>query len=44
MMKTSDDGMDPLYTTLKEGGPFHTRNMLDSYCKRFGRNGKRSYS
>ncbi len=40
MMKTSDDGIDPLYTTLKEGGPFHTRNMLDSYCKRLEETGR----
>lgn len=40
MMKNSDDGIDPLYTTLKEGGPFHTRNMLDDYCKRLETTGR----
>ncbi len=26
--------IDPLWTVLNEGGPFHTRGCLDNYCKR----------
>ncbi len=34
MMATSTSGIDPLQTVLREGGPYHTRGMLERYCKR----------
>lgn len=40
MMRTSKDGVDPLRTTIMEGGPLHTRGMLDSYCKRLEETGR----
>ena len=32
MMSRSETGVDPLHTVLREGGPFHTRTMLEPYC------------
>ncbi len=32
MMETVEDGVDPLRTVLLEGGPFHARGYLDTYC------------
>ncbi len=34
MMLSSDDGVDPMQTVLREGGPFHARGWLESYCER----------
>jgi arylsulfatase A-like enzyme len=34
MMESSTTHIDPLDTVLKEGGPYHTRGFLESYCKR----------
>lgn len=33
MMKTMDYDVDPLWTVIKEGGPYHARGMLKQYCK-----------
>ena len=33
MMARSETGIDPLDTVLREGGPFHTRGMLERYCE-----------
>ncbi|GGE16388.1 sulfatase [Marinithermofilum abyssi] len=30
-MEVSPQKTDPMWTVLREGGPFHTRNMLESY-------------
>jgi choline-sulfatase len=34
MMVSSEFREDPLWTVLREGGPFHTRDRLESYCDR----------
>ncbi|MBR5312400.1 MAG: sulfatase [Clostridia bacterium] len=31
-MMTSRTGIDPMQTVLREGGPFHTRGWLKTYC------------
>ncbi|MBN1809190.1 MAG: sulfatase [Planctomycetes bacterium] len=32
-MRTSDAAADPLWTVMREGGPYHTRGRLESYCR-----------
>jgi choline-sulfatase len=39
-MATSPSGVDPLWTVVREGGPFHTRGMLDHYCARLQATGR----
>lgn len=34
MMATQPDAVDPLWTVLREGGPFHTRGRLPAYARR----------
>jgi arylsulfatase A-like enzyme len=34
MMLTMPDDVDPLWTVMREGGPYHTRGHLEQYCKR----------
>ena len=34
MMATSDCDTDPLWTVIREGGPYHTRGFLHEYCER----------
>ena len=31
-MMTSRTGIDPMQTVLREGGPYHTRGWLKTYC------------
>lgn len=33
MMRTAPDDRDPLWTVIREGGPFHARGNLKEYCK-----------
>ncbi len=40
MMATIDDGVDPLWTVMKEGGPYHARGYLPSYCERLEATGR----
>ena len=40
MMAISDSQVDPMQTVLKEGGPFHCRGKLDSYCERLEETGR----
>ena len=40
MMATSDYDEDPLWTVMREGGPYHTRGALASYCKRLRDTGR----
>ncbi|MCL2059753.1 MAG: sulfatase [Oscillospiraceae bacterium] len=40
MMTLSDSAVDPMRTVLKEGGPFHARGHLDSYCARLEATGR----
>ncbi len=32
MMQTQPDNIDPLWTVMREGGPFHARGHLEAYC------------
>lgn len=34
MMKTSDTGIDPMWTVIREGGPYHCKGRLKQYKKR----------
>jgi len=40
MMKSSDSGVDPLWTVVHEGGPFHVRGALENYCRRLRATGR----
>ncbi|GAH89311.1 unnamed protein product, partial [marine sediment metagenome] len=33
MMKTSPSPKDPMWTVIEEGGPYHTRKMLNTYLR-----------
>jgi arylsulfatase A-like enzyme len=33
MMRTMDSPIDPLWTVMQEGGPFHARGQLQKYCE-----------
>ena len=41
MMKSMRAEGDPLWTVMREGGPFHARGMLRGYCKRLEATGRR---
>ena len=40
MMATMQHDTDPLWTVMKEGGPFHSRGHLAEYCKRLEETGR----
>jgi arylsulfatase A-like enzyme len=40
MLKKSNGGADPLWTILREGGPFHARGHLDAYLARLRATGR----
>lgn len=40
MMATSESDADPLWTVIREGGPYHTRGMLARYCERLRATGR----
>ncbi|HML45430.1 MAG TPA: sulfatase [Clostridia bacterium] len=40
MMLSSDSAVDPLWTVLREGGPFHTVGQLEHYCGHLERTGR----
>ena len=42
MMQTMPDGyrVDPMNTVLAEGGPYHARDMLKTYCERLEATGR----
>lgn len=40
MMSKSSDDRDPLWTVIREGGPFHTRGYLKNYGKRLVATGR----
>jgi len=40
MMATSAEGVDPLWTVMREGGPYHVRQMLAPYCERLRATGR----
>lgn len=40
MMKSMPYDIDPLWTVMKEGGPFHARGFLRAYCERLEQTGR----
>lgn len=40
MMLSSENTIDPLFTVINEGGPFHARGYLESYCRRLENTGR----
>lgn len=40
MMATMPDAVDPLWTVMREGGPYHARNKLREYCERLEKTGR----
>jgi hypothetical protein len=40
MARTSPNGLDPMQTVLREGGPFHTRGELPRYLERLRATGR----
>ena len=40
MMATMDSDADPLWTVIREGGPFHARGHLPTYCQRLEATGR----
>ena len=40
MMETSDSQVDPLWTVIREGGPFHVRGRLREYCEYLRQTGR----
>jgi len=40
MMATASDDVDPMWTVIREGGPFHTRGWLAKYCDRLRATGR----
>jgi hypothetical protein len=43
-MGKSGNLVDPLLTVLSEGGPFHTKNQLEVFCKRLEESGRGHYA
>jgi choline-sulfatase len=44
MMATSTSLIDPLWTVMEEGGPYHTRNNVESYCRRLRETGRAAHA
>ncbi|NOZ27785.1 MAG: sulfatase-like hydrolase/transferase [Chloroflexi bacterium] len=44
MMNTSLDDTDPMWTVIREGGPFHTRGHLESYAQRLRETGREHHA
>ncbi len=40
MMNTAECDTDPMWTVIREGGPFHTRDKLGEYCERLRETGR----
>jgi len=40
MMRTVNDAADPLWTVIREGGPFHARGHLRAYCEWLKKTGR----
>lgn len=40
MMASSSSDIDPLWTVMREGGPFHTRGLLAAYVERLRASGR----
>ena len=41
MMMAMPDAIDPLWTVMREGGPFHSRGGLKSYCEHLKATGRK---
>jgi len=44
MMATSISLVDPLWTVLSQGGPYHTRDDVESYCQRLRETGRAQHA
>jgi len=44
MMATSEHDVDPMWTVMREGGPYHTRGYLLRYCERLRQSGRERYA
>lgn len=44
MMTSATHPVDPLWTVMKEGGPFHTRGELSNYCRRLRETGREMHA
>ncbi len=44
MMTTSQYREDPMWTVMREGGPFHTRDRVESYCDRLTQTGRSQHA
>jgi len=40
MMASSEKDVDPMWTVIREGGPFHTRGLLHAYADRLRESGR----
>ena len=40
MLQESPSQIDPLWTVMKEGGPYHCRGQLAAYCERLEKTGR----
>ncbi|MEJ2249704.1 MAG: sulfatase [Candidatus Lokiarchaeota archaeon] len=40
MMENSQSFIDPMWTVMKEGGPYHSRGMLQNYLERLRKTGR----
>ncbi len=40
MMRSVPSGVDPLWTVMNEGGPYHARGRLRDYCERLEATGR----
>ncbi|MBW2280520.1 MAG: sulfatase [Deltaproteobacteria bacterium] len=44
MMRTATHAVDPMWTVLREGGPFHVRGRLSDYLERLRRTGRETWA
>lgn len=44
MMATCEQATDPLWTVMREGGPFHTRGHLEAYAQRLRESGRAAHA
>jgi arylsulfatase A-like enzyme len=44
MMRTASQPIDPMWSVLSEGGPFHVRGQLDAYVKRLRQTGRERWA
>lgn len=40
MMATSESTVDPLWTVMSQGGPYHTRDAVENYVERLRESGR----